>query len=74
MKKELTDNILELEDWKWGFWFVTICFFCASMWIVELKLDIEELKYKYPKKVICMENYCIVNKTKYLKEIRNEEY
>lgn len=74
MKDELTDDILEREDLRWGIYFLILCLFCTAMWIVELKLQIEELQYKYPKKVICMENYCIVNKTKYLKESKNEEY
>lgn len=64
----LTDEMLEKEDYQWFCWLLVLFLFIAGAWIVELKVDIHELKYKYPEKIICMENYCIVNKNKYIRE------
>lgn len=57
MKKELTDEILELEDYKTGYWFAFLAFCVACAWIVELKLD-------QPKIIQCFERYCVVEKMK----------
>ena len=58
MKEDiLTDSLLELEDYKTGYWFALICFFIACAWIVELKLS-------EPKLVKCFEEYCVIKRTK----------
>lgn len=69
MKEDnLTDEMVEKEDLQGLCWLLLLFLFIATAWIVELKTDIHELKYKYPEKIICTDNYCIVNKSKYIRE------